>query len=122
MPRSVANVISADMLRGYRRLHPRQLVCDECSRADVLPWSTWPMTVTTGARGRRGASICAESSSMKASGVIEFGGKRLVPHFDDNHRGFLVDDLVDGHHRAHLHQRLDDFCGLDGHFVGQIGN
>ncbi len=25
------------------------------SRVEVLPWSTWPMTVTTGARGRRSA-------------------------------------------------------------------
>ena len=27
------------------------------SRSEVLPWSTWPMTVTTGARGTRGADV-----------------------------------------------------------------
>ncbi len=51
------------------------------SRSDVLPWSTWPMTVTTGARGTRtpllaaspGASAtvsraacCRESSSSSS--------------------------------------------------------
>ena len=27
------------------------------SRSDVLPWSTWPMTVTTGGRGLRSSSL-----------------------------------------------------------------
>ena len=56
-------------------------------------------------------------------GIVEFGGKGTVPHFlDDDHRRFLVEHLVDGHHRAHLHQRLDDFGRLDRHLVRQIGD
>ena len=36
--------------------------------------------------------------------IIELGGKRLVAKFlDDDHRGFLVEMLVDGHHNPHLH-------------------
>ena len=33
------------------------------SSSSVLPWSTWPMTVTTGARGRWSASSSSSSSS-----------------------------------------------------------
>ena len=46
-----------------------------------------------------------------------------MPHFlDDDHRRFLVEHLVDGHHRAHLHQRLDDFDTLHRHLVGQVAD
>ncbi len=35
------------------------------SSSDVLPWSTWPMTVTTGARGTRGtAAVSPEVESL----------------------------------------------------------
>jgi len=55
--------------------------------------------------------------------VVELRGKGFVTHFlDDDHRRFLVERLIDGHHRAHLHQRLDHFGGLDRHLVRQIGN
>jgi hypothetical protein len=30
--------------------------------------------------------------------------------------------LVDGRHHAHLHHRLDDFVGLDGHAVGELAD
>ncbi len=33
------------------------------SSRSVLPWSTWPMTVTTGGRGRRSSSRSSSSSS-----------------------------------------------------------
>ena len=35
------------------------------SSSSVLPWSTWPMTVTTGGRGRSSASSSSSSSSSK---------------------------------------------------------
>ena len=46
-----------------------------------------------------------------------------MSHFlDDDHRGFLIEHLVDGHHRPHLHQCLDDLRCLDRHLVRQIGH
>ena len=36
---------------------------------------------------------------------------------DDEHRGVLVDGLVDGRHHAHVHHGLDDFGGLHGHLL-----
>ena len=39
------------------------------SRMEVLPWSTWPITTTTGARGTRLASSSSLSSMMRSSMV-----------------------------------------------------
>ncbi|VFS93495.1 Uncharacterised protein [Raoultella planticola] len=36
--------------------------------------------------------------------------------------GFLVDDLVDGRHRAQLHHRFDDLRAFDRHLVSQLAN
>ena len=36
---------------------------------------------------------------------------------DHDHRGFLVQNLIDRRHAAELHQRLDDLGGLDRHLV-----
>ena len=41
---------------------------------------------------------------------------------DDEHRGVLVDDLVDGRHDAHVHQHLDDLGGLHGHLLRELGD
>ena len=55
--------------------------------------------------------------------IIELGRKRLVPHFlDHDHGRFLIECLIDGHHGAQFHQRLDDFSGFDRHLVRQIGH
>ena len=48
---------------------------------------------------------------------------RGVPHLlDDQHRGVAVDGLVDGHHHAHPHQRLDQVGRLDRHPLRQIAD
>ena len=55
--------------------------------------------------------------------IVELGGKGLVAHlFHQNHRGFLVELLVDGDHLTQLHQLLDDLGRLDRHLVCQIGH
>ena len=46
-----------------------------------------------------------------------------VPQFfGDQRRGFLIEQLVDGHHRAHLHHHFDQIAGLDAHFLRQIAH
>ena len=93
------------------------------SSSDVLPWSTWPITVTTGGRGSAVDARAPRDSASSASGSSSLAGLRLVPHFlDQDHRGFLVEHLVDRDHLAQLHQRLDDLGGLHRHLVREIGD
>ena len=71
------------------------------SSSEVLPWSTWPMMVTTGARGSRSSGVVrrlgAGEDLVLAEGrrldlVAELGG--------DERRGVEIDVLVDvdAHH------------------------
>ncbi len=51
------------------------------------------------------------------------GANRVMAQFlDHQHRGVVVDGLVDGRHDAHLEQRLDHLGTLDGHLLGQVGD
>jgi hypothetical protein len=43
------------------------LVSRMASRSDVLPWSTWPMTVITGARGTRSSGVDSPACSWTTS-------------------------------------------------------
>ena len=55
--------------------------------------------------------------------IVQRSDNRLVAHFfHHDHRGVLVQRLVDGDHLAHLHQRLDHFRRLDCHLVRQFGH
>jgi hypothetical protein len=55
--------------------------------------------------------------------IVELGGLRLVAHFlDDDHRGLLVEHLVDRRHGARLHERLDDLGRLHRHAVRQLAH
>ena len=45
----------------------------------------------------------------------------LVSHFFGNKRsGFLVEQLVDGHHRTQFHHDFDQFARFDAHFLRQF--
>jgi hypothetical protein len=56
-------------------------------------------------------------------GVVVGGLAGLVAEFlDDQHRGVVVDDFVDGDHHAHLEQRADHLAALHGELVGQLGD
>ena len=70
------------------------------SSSDVLPWSTWPITVTTGGRGSDSADDRLRAFGEQRVGIVELGGDRLVAHFlDHDHRRLLVEHLVDRDHR-----------------------
>ena len=93
------------------------------SSSDVLPWSTWPMTVTTGGRGSASPTCACCDLGQQRVGIVELRGRRLVAHLlGEDHRRFLVEHLVDRHHRAHLHQRLDDLGSLHRHLVREVGD
>ncbi len=46
--------------------------------------------------------------------------RRVTELFDHEHRGVLVDRLVDGGHDAHVHQYLDDLGRLDSHLSREV--
>ena len=49
------------------------------SSSDVLPWSTWPMTVTTGGRGSASAACVCSVSASSESGSSSFAAFALWP-------------------------------------------
>ena len=52
--------------------------------------------------------------------LVKHGG--VAELFDHQHRGVLIDGLVDGGHHAHVHHHLDDFVGLHGHALRQLAD
>ena len=88
------------------------------SSSEVLPWSTWPMTVTTGGRLTSLDSSTAISrdvllhlEALLLHRVAEVGGQQR--------RRVGVDELVDGGHGAARHQLADQVGGLDAHGLGE---
>ena len=49
------------------------------SSREVLPWSTWPMTTTTGARGTRSSGRSSWSSISRSSMVTVTSCSTLQP-------------------------------------------
>ena len=85
-----------------------------------MPWSTWPMTVTTGARG----SSISGSSALAAQPDLDVGlgdASHAVAELGTISSAVSASiDLVDRRHHAHAHQRLDHVGAALGHAVGQL--
>jgi hypothetical protein len=80
------------------------------------------MTVTTGAREVFELGVLALVGQQRFR-IVLGGSEGLVAHlFHQDHRGFLVQHLVDGAHLAQLHQLLDDLGCLHRHLVRQFGH
>src|SRR6185312_9338098 len=47
---------------------------------------------------------------------------RMTELLDYQHRGVLVDRLVDRGHHAHVHEHFDDLGRLDRHFLGELAD
>ena len=90
------------------------------SSSVVLPWSTWPMTVTTGARGTRSSGFDASvSTSVSSSSKLRIStsapkSRAMIV------RGLRVERRVDGHHHAAIHELLQHVLGLDLELVGEV--
>jgi hypothetical protein len=80
------------------------------------------MTVTTGGAVSSCSRGLGGPAGRPRSGLpcAALGG--VAQLLDHQHRRVLVDRLVDGGHDAHVHQHLDDFGGLDGHLLRQLGD
>ena len=102
----------------------------------VLPWSTWPMTVTIGARGWSfAASSSSKRSSLVGLGRGAFGlavgsgavrrrgdglGHLVAELGRDEGRGVTVDQLVDGREDPALDQLADDVRDVDRQQLGEL--
>ena len=117
------DVVSADVLRNAARFARCHL-----GAADVVQQRGLAVVDVTHDGNHRCARGRLEVSVLTLVGqqcfrIVFRRGKCLVAHFfHENHRGFLVQHLVDGAHLAQLHQLLDDFGCLDGHLVRQFGD
>ena len=97
------------------------LVLRIASSSEVLPWSTWPMMVTTGGRGLQVALVLAGGLDDHVLDVGLRDAHHLVAELlDDQRRGVGVDGLVLRRHDAVLHQRLDHGGDPLGHAVGEL--
>ena len=113
--------VGADMLGDAAEFLAATLVFRMASRSFVLPWSTWPMTVTIGGRRSESSGL---SSSLLDDGFIEEGNDiHLGAVFrGEDLGGFGVDHLVDGRHDAELHELGDDFVRLDIQLLGKLAH
>jgi hypothetical protein len=95
------------------------LVLRMASSSEVLPWSTWPMMVTTGGRGQILVGVGRVEQAF-----LDVGFRHAldgVAHFlGDELGGVGVDHVGDLVHLALLHQELDDVDRALGHAVGEF--
>ena len=92
------------------------------SSSVVLPWSTWPMTVTTGARVTTIGGIDVFGLDLQH---LLFEGLHLDVGAElarDHRGGLVVERAVDRHHQPPVHQLLEDVLGLDVELRGEIGD
>ena len=92
------------------------------SSSEVLPWSTWPMTVTTGARGVDLRRIVGGVEQAFFDVGFRHAAHAVAHFLGDELGGVGVDHVVDLQHLALLHQQADDVDRAFGHAVGEIGN
>ncbi len=73
-------------------------------------------------RPRQRLELAALRLDLVLEHVFLVAHRRVAEFLDHQLRGVLVDGLVDGGHHAHLHHRLDDLVGLDGHAVRELAD
>ncbi len=99
---------------------PTTLVERMASSSEVLPWSTWPMMVTTGGRGTSVAGSSAASNRPSSTSDSATRLHRVAEFLGDELGGVGVDRVGDLQHLALLHQQLDHVRAALGHAVGEL--
>ena len=92
------------------------------SSSVVLPWSTWPMIVTTGGRGARSSSASSKtsgSSSSSAACLIVISRLELGPDQLDLLVGERLRDLD---HLAEAHHDLDQLRGRNAERLREVAD
>src|SRR4051795_5942266 len=115
------------------------------SSSDVLPWSTWPMIVTTGGRSTRSSSASSKvgssstaSSAWTTSTSFSSASARaedapsgegwvgvddldlLVERLGEDGDRLVGERLRERDHLAHQHQLLDDLGHRDAEVLGDV--
>ena len=104
-------LVGADVLGDARR--PRSSTTEVsriASSSVVLPWSTWPMIVTTGGRGARSSSASSNGFRLRVlvGGVLD---RHLAPDLGRDQLDLVVGErLRRGPHLAEAHQDRDDLA------------
>ena len=119
------DVIGADVLRNAAGF-----TCGHLRPADVVEQRRLAMVDVPHDRHDRGTA----DRLRGARGLLDrldqlildsrlFERLRGMAHLlDDERRGVLVEHLIDRDHHAHLHERLDDLVGLDGHALRELAD
>ena len=110
----VVDLVRADVLRDAAGLGLDARADSRiASSSVVLPWSTWPMIVTTGGRATR-----SSGASSKTSGSASSSSACLISTSRSNSAAISStassdERLGDGHHLPDVHHDLDDLRHRD---------
>ena len=106
---AASDVVRADVLGDAARLARGDAWSSRmASSSDVLPWSTWPMTVITGARGTQVLGLRLDRLLLDHL-LLEGLDGGLVPELlGDLDRERRLERLVHGGHDAARDERLHD--------------
>ena len=92
------------------------------SSSEVLPWSTWPMIVTTGGRGGQALLGVLELGRL---GLLVGGGDDLdlaVVLVGDRLDRLVGEGLGEGRHLPHRHQLLDHLGAAEAEQLGDLAH
>ena len=87
-----------------------------------MPWSTCPITVTTGGARLSFPFDLQGPLQRLLHGVLMNELGRVTHELHHGGGGLLIDGLIDGGHEAELHQGLDDLPGLHRHALRQLAD
>ncbi len=97
-------------------------VLRRASSSEVLPWSTWPMTVTTGGRGTTSAALSSSPAQAFQHVGFRHALDRMAVFGGDEFGGVGVDDVVRRrHHAASSSSTLMTSTDAARHAVGEFG-
>ena len=117
------NVVSTDMLRDTAGFTSRYLGTTNVVKQARLT----VVDVTHDGHHRRTrkslSRIFFHHVAQNRFRIIGLGSDRMMSHFfNHDHRGVLIEHLVNRHHLPHLHERLNHFGGFNGHLMSKISH
>ena len=90
------------------------------SRRVVLPWSTWPMIVTTGGRSLSSSAESSKVTSSASSSAAWLDRDLTLELAADQLDGLVAQRLRDLHHLVRRHQERDDLRRRDAELLGEV--
>jgi hypothetical protein len=117
------DLIGTDVLGDATGFARTTLALRIASSSEVLPWSTWPMMVTTGGRGLQFHLVALVVPKILQLDVgFRHALDRVAEFTGDEFSKIGVDDVARLHHLAFLHQILDHIDRAFGHALRKFLN